>query len=132
MIVKFSSKKPVSFTVKLEIDDGSRSYELPISGTADNSIFTIFPYLSDKENMYKFENINDTINLRNVDTRNIFDRIHNYYEQISESDYSLPCEIIRRWINTFLKDERVIHFPKDLVESHEILTKFLYKLTNKK
>ena len=111
VIVKFVAKKPVSFTVKLEIYDGCRIYELPISGTSDNSLFTIFPYLLDKQNLYKLENISDSVNLRSIDTRNIIDKLHNQYEQISEADYQLTCEVIRRWINTLLKDEKVMRFP---------------------
>ena len=79
---------------------------------------TIFPYLNDKENLFKLESVNETVNARSIDTRNIIDKLHNYYEQVIENDYQLPCEIIRRWINTFLKDEKVIRFPEDLVNSN--------------
>lgn len=58
VIAKFVAKKPVSFTVNLEINDGCRHYNFPISGTSDNSLFTNFPYLSDKENLYKLETLN--------------------------------------------------------------------------
>ncbi len=99
--MKFSSKKIISFSCKLEIFDNckdSRIYRLPISGTADNSILTIYPYLSDKENYFKLEETsigNDkissqqnkldsglqfTVNLRTDDGRNLIDKYHNYYE----------------------------------------------------
>lgn len=118
MIAKFVAKKPVSFTVNLEINDGCRHYNFPISGTSDNSLFTNFPYLSDKENLYKLETLNESITLRSIDTRNIIDKLHNHYDQVTEADYHLPCEVIRRWINTILKDDKVMRFPEDIVNSN--------------
>jgi hypothetical protein len=43
-------KKPISFTCKLEIYDNtkdSRVYSIPVSGTTDSSILTLFTYMSD-------------------------------------------------------------------------------------
>jgi hypothetical protein len=41
----FSSKKPISFTTRIEFyDDSERCYEIAISGTSDNSLFTNFGY----------------------------------------------------------------------------------------
>lgn len=42
----FCSKKPLSFTAKIDFmdEDGNR-FSIPISGTTDNSLFTIFPFI---------------------------------------------------------------------------------------
>lgn len=43
LVWKYS--KPISFCLKLEfIDDLNRSFTIPVSGTADNSIFTNYTY----------------------------------------------------------------------------------------
>ena len=57
IIVKFVCKKPISFACKLELFDNTkdcRVYSIPISGTTDSSILTLFPYLSDPDTRYKF------------------------------------------------------------------------------
>lgn len=41
----FSCKKPLSFTTRIEFyDDSERTYEIQISGTTDNCLFTNFSY----------------------------------------------------------------------------------------
>jgi hypothetical protein len=54
-MVKFLSKKAMSFTCKLELYDDAtdcRVYSLPLSATADNSLLTTFSYLFDTQNIY--------------------------------------------------------------------------------
>lgn len=100
IIVKFVCKKSISFTCKLELFDNTkdcRVYSIPISGTTDSSILTLFPYLSDPENRYKFvpsthqpplsyidksrkdQPMNYIINLESIDDRNAVDKYHNPY-----------------------------------------------------
>ena len=67
-------------------------YSLPVSVTADNSLLTTFSYLSDQQNVFKFERVpldfekrkksddTTTVNLRSNDGRNIIDRYHDLYE----------------------------------------------------
>lgn len=44
--VSFNLPKPVSFTTKIEFsDEQGKVYTIPVSGTADNSLFTNFQYL---------------------------------------------------------------------------------------
>ena len=50
IIVKFMCKKSISFTCKLELYDDTkdcRVYSIPVSGTTDSSILTLFTYLND-------------------------------------------------------------------------------------
>jgi hypothetical protein len=58
LILKFIAKRSMSFTCKLELYDEAtdcRTYSIPISGTADNSLLTTFAYLSDPQNIYRLE-----------------------------------------------------------------------------
>jgi hypothetical protein len=42
----FSSPKPLSFTTYIDFyDDDSNKFQIPISGTTDNSIFTVYSYI---------------------------------------------------------------------------------------
>lgn len=52
----FSSKKALSFTTKLEfMDDAGFSYIIPVSGSAENCIFTNFPYMMRNKGEYKIQ-----------------------------------------------------------------------------
>lgn len=54
--VVFKSPKPLSFTTKLQFfDEQNKLYEIPISGTADNSIFTNFQYLQRNKGDFTYE-----------------------------------------------------------------------------
>ena len=128
-------KKPISFTCKLELYDNtkdSRVYSIPVSGTTDSSILTLFTYLADPENRFKFvpsipqsnsfqekprkdQSHNYVVNLESVDDRNPVDKFHNPYDKMTVQQFVLDCEIIRRWINTFFKDEKVGKFPEDII-----------------
>jgi len=51
---KFS--KPMSFCLKLEFtDDMNRTFTIPVSGTADNCIFTNYTYFLRNENKFKIQ-----------------------------------------------------------------------------
>lgn len=42
----FTNKKPLSFTTHIDFyDDEGNKFSIPISGTTDNSIFTVFSYM---------------------------------------------------------------------------------------
>jgi hypothetical protein len=42
----FSSSKPLSFTTFIDFfDDEGNKFSIPISGTTDNSVFTIFSFM---------------------------------------------------------------------------------------
>jgi len=108
VLVKFISKKSISFSCKLEFYDDltdCRVYSLPVSATADNNLLTNFEYLTDSQNIYKLEtqmvevgqthnnrnqpkvNISSSlqlqINLKLNDGRNLIDRYHSLYEDSS-------------------------------------------------
>jgi len=42
--VVFMSKKSLSFSTKIEFEDDNKRYAITVSGTADNSILTNFPF----------------------------------------------------------------------------------------
>lgn len=127
VIVKFSSKRAISFTCKLELYDEQtdcRSYSLSVSGTADNSILTTFSYLSDPQNIFRFEQCapeaNDakkpqkakledsaisgmSIVLKTNDGRNLIDRYHSAHEDMTGDYFNLDCRILKRWLNSFFR-----------------------------
>jgi len=72
------------------------------------------------------------INVESVDDRNPVDKYHNPYEKMTPQQFVLDCEIIRRWINGFLKDEKVGKFPEDVIANPENFLKLLAKMTAKK
>lgn len=44
--VYFMSTKPVSFTTNIEFkDEKNKGYIIPVSGTSDNSLLTVFPFI---------------------------------------------------------------------------------------
>lgn len=52
--VVFISKKPVSFSSRIEfLDESDRSYEIIVSGTADNCLFTNASYFQRSVGEYK-------------------------------------------------------------------------------
>lgn len=61
----FSSKIPISFSTKINFyDEQSKVYSIPISGTADNCLFTNFPYMQRLKGDFKIEiNEKNHINL---------------------------------------------------------------------
>jgi hypothetical protein len=53
---KFSNSKPLSFTTHFDFyDDEGNKFSIPISGTTDNSIFTVFSYLQRNSDEYGLE-----------------------------------------------------------------------------
>lgn len=43
---QFTNKKPLSFTTHIDFyDDEGNKFSIPISGTTDNSIFTVFSFI---------------------------------------------------------------------------------------
>ena len=159
VLVKFISKKPISFTCKLELYDDNtdcRVYSLPISGTADNSLLTNFPYISDTENIFRIQaHLSDhleqnkkkstkqtpeyvfasqqySIILKTNDGRNLIDRYHSVYDELTVEDFHLDTKIIKRWLNNFFREEKLTKFPEEGSKNAEILMKLLHKLTNRK
>lgn len=133
VIVKFMAKRPISFTCKLQLYDEAtdcRTYSLPISGTADNSLLTTFSYLSDPQNIYRLEPTAEQIQqrksknreeatllsvaLRTNDGRNIIDRYHSLYDEMTVNSFTIDCRILKRWLNNFFREEKVRDFPADL------------------
>lgn len=52
----FTAKKPMSFSTKIEFkDNNSNAYTIPVSGTADNCVFTNFPFMQRNKGAYAFK-----------------------------------------------------------------------------
>ena len=54
--LQFQNSKPQSFTTKLEFsDETGRQYQIPISGTTDNSILTNYSYIQRSLNEFEIQ-----------------------------------------------------------------------------
>lgn len=54
--MSFTSKKPISFTTRIEFkDEKNVGYVIPVSGTSDNSLLTVFPYMQRNKDDYRTE-----------------------------------------------------------------------------
>lgn len=52
----FSNKKPLSFTTFIDFyDDEGNKFSIPISGTTDNSLFTVFSFLQRNQDEISLE-----------------------------------------------------------------------------
>lgn len=52
----FQNAKPLSFTTHIDFyDDEGNKFSIPISGTTDNSLFTVFPYIQINIDEYQLE-----------------------------------------------------------------------------
>jgi len=43
------------------------------------------------------------VNLKINDGRNIIDRYHSIYDDLTIESFSLDCRIIKRWLNNFFR-----------------------------
>ena len=72
MEIYFKSKKPISFSTRIEFFDDSRVYSIQLSGTADNSLFSSFSFLQrtslDEYRIYCEENKPITLSEEFADT----------------------------------------------------------------
>ena len=51
--VQFLSKRPVAFTANVEfMDESGGSFVMPVSGTADNSLLTVYPFIEGNRAKY--------------------------------------------------------------------------------
>jgi len=52
----FTSSKPLSFTTFIDFfDDEGNKFSIPISGTTDNSVFTIFSFMQRNPDQIRIE-----------------------------------------------------------------------------
>ncbi|EGR30900.1 hypothetical protein IMG5_121460 [Ichthyophthirius multifiliis] len=134
----FSSKKPLSFTTRVEfIDDLDRIYSINISGTSDNSIFTNYSYfqrnpeakqqlqvapegfifLKDIENINE-ESFNHEINRRNMGVPSVASNKSFGFQSIAMGLLDKTIDHIKRWLNYQVLQQPIVHFPQSVIQSH--------------
>ena len=141
--VSFFHTKPVSFTTKLDfIDEASKVYSIPISGTTDNSLFTNFPYFQrhfDSEYIIQAEEnkpltiIDTPINEDEEDIKtphikgggrsSVASTTKSSksvlgFDPISRNLLEKSCEILMRWLNHTALNLTIQNFPGDLIQNN--------------
>ena len=52
--MSFAAKKPTSFTAKIDfLDAEGNRFSLPVSGTSDNSLCTVYPFVATKGDAFR-------------------------------------------------------------------------------
>jgi hypothetical protein len=55
--------------------------------------------------------------LRTNDGRNLIDRYHSLYDDMTIESFTLDSRILKRWLNNFFREEKVRDFPGDLSQN---------------
>ena len=143
VILKY--KKPLSFSTRVDFfDDQGFSYPIIISGTVDNSLFTVFPFLQRNTDHYKIlaeadkpirliEDDDDdsdrgssprgggggarSIAMSKTDSHVSGGKALGY-QPIPEPLLTKSTEYIVRWLNFNVLVNAISKFPGDLIETH--------------
>lgn len=148
--IVFQSPRPISFTTRLEFhDEYAHVYAIYVSGTADNSLFTNFPYLQrcpDEYNIYAHANQPITL----VEEVLSEDEVHSStkqnkaqagahshskagsamsakssksilgYPPIPMAQLEYACDVALRWLNHNALITNIQSFPQDIVTSNGV------------
>ena len=125
IIVSFESSKPLSFSTIIALtSDTGDSYSFTVSATADNSVFTLYPFLNFHTYTLKSSH-NKPITLVNEDTGKNTEFLAHF---LSTSDYlslendskmvpQMVYDFVKRVINSTMLSAPIAKFPEDLANS---------------
>ena len=155
--VSFISNRPVSFTTKVDFMDlEGKKYSIPISGTADNCLLTVFPFIQRNPDEIRFETVeNGPVTL----VQDVESDIELYSDRgksgghrtsggssvVSHSARSIigfnpipqplleqSLDFLTRWLNHSVLSSPINKLPDDFVESHGAqLYELVFGLTGK-
>lgn len=135
----FVSPKPLSFTTFIDFfDDEGNKFSIPISGTTDNSIFTVFSYLQRyrEEIDYDYERgkpirlIQDAASDRETRITGLAPKAKTAgssvmtataktllgYNPVPMANLEQNCDFIQRWYNSTLESSNTMQqFPMDVI-----------------
>ncbi|CEM06420.1 unnamed protein product [Vitrella brassicaformis CCMP3155] len=136
--VSLLSPKPISFTCRLEFLDGEGvSYSMPVSGTCDNCLLTLYDYLNLNPDFYEIDDTRDPPTL--AETEDAEDRMGSEAAPSQRSERSqsavgssagwvidLSADFLVRWLNGTVLKSVIETYPQDLIASqgrqlHEIV-----------
>lgn len=156
--VSFISDKPISFTAILDfLDEEGNKFSIPIAGTADNSLFTVFSFIQTHADFLKLElDENGAIKLiheENSENEEISGRWGTIggpktsapSSVVSRSAFSIvgysPIPIVllekglehlARFLNQFLSNTTISKFPDDMITQNGApLYEFIYFMTGR-
>jgi len=155
----FMNSKPLSFTTHFDFyDDEGNKFSIPVSGTTDNSLFTVFSFLQRNSDEYGLE-VEEGKPIKIYQDASSdkeegkggfskqFSRTGGASSVVSRTARSLigynpvplyilerNCEYVRRWLNlTCLQNSTIQNYPLDMINSNgsQIYDMILY-LSGKK
>ena len=137
--VVFMSKKSLSFSTKIEFEDDNKRYAITVSGTADNSILTNFPFFQRNQDDYKFvaehgqhirqvESESDNLSTDNAQAKDSLNfskansvgsksvRSQNIgFKPIPMDQLEKSCDRAKKWINDYIMNADIGKFPDDVI-----------------
>lgn len=155
--VTFVSERPVSFTIPIEfIDLDGKKYTIAVSGTSDNSLLTVFPFIQRNPDEIRFEtNENGPVKI----IQEVESDADMYSERgksgghrttggssvVSHSAKSIigfnpipqplleqSLEFLTRWLNHSVLSTPINKLPDDIIETHGAqVYELVYSLTGK-
>lgn len=145
--ISFISSKPISFSTMVAlIDDFGGATTFEVLCTTDNSMFTLYPFFSDKEVIVKsgngkpilYENKATYKQLNELTGRFLVTSDINELKDEIKSNWNPSCndmmiQFIKRYLNTLVMKTQITSFPNDFIkDDFQILTEAIRNLTNGK
>ena len=142
----FTSPKPLSITTRIDFeDDSNRVYSIFCSATADNCILTNYPYFARNQECYNFTaDPQKPISLGDYtedDKKSCTSKESHTtkagkatlgYTSIPMSALESSCKHITSWINDYLPNSNLIHFPAEVVNCNgELIFKLVDALAKR-
>lgn len=144
--VIFRPKKPLSFTTKIEFEDDNKRYPIMVSGTADNSILTNYPFFQTFGEDYKLmaepgraislvevDHYKEMVEIESAatplrqDSLNISKNAGSITSKSTRNMFgfvTIPldklersCDHAKRWINEYVVNADIISFPNDIIQA---------------
>eukprot|EP01049_Picozoa_sp_SAG25_P000345 SAG25_NODE_11_length_28117_cov_24.264901_6_plen_2767_part_00 len=125
--VSFASKKPMSFTAKIDfLDADGNRFSVPVTGTTDNSLFTVYPFIGSSVKTHQL--VEDVaVNIVPLGEGLDADTLEAVVLPISETDFNyIPfhvvedksVDVILRWLKATMTRLAFDSFPDAFVKSN--------------
>lgn len=133
VILSFCSDRPLSFTTPIAIcDNKGHITTVHVSCTADNSIFTTYPFFKDKNNPIKSEGIGKQITYafkmetRATELTSRFITVSDVLDIQIDETWMPSCSetmisFLQRYLNSLVMSTQISDFPADFIHSEGTL-----------
>ena len=155
--VSFQSERPVSFTIPIEFFDlDGKKYTIPVSGTSDNCLLTVFPFIQRNPDEIRFEtnesgavtiiqDVESDVDMYSERGKSGGHRTTGGSSVVSHSAKSIigfnpvpqplleqSLEFLTRWLNHSILGTPINKLPDDIIESHGAqIYELVFNLTGK-